>query len=41
MSREVRLTIFTTEVDRPEWSRTRPEVETSVTAMDTVMTWWL
>ena len=29
------------EVDRPEWSGTRPEVKTSVTAMDTVMTWWL
>ena len=29
-----------TEVDRPEWSGSRPEVETSVTAMDTMVTWW-
>ena len=29
------------EVDRPEWSGTRPEVKTSVTAMDPVMSWWL
>ena len=27
-----------TEVDRPEWSGSRPEVETSVTAMDTMVT---
>ena len=32
---------YASEVDRPEWSGTRPEVKTSVTAMDTVMTWWL
>ena len=36
--RHLNIQYKVTEVDRPEWSGTRPEVETSVTAMDTMVT---